>query len=348
MKLKNVFAVSALLLGYAQGIRAQTAFDPAKYSGPDRTEKLLAAAKKEGSLTLYTTTPGEYMRLMTDGFEKKYGVKVNVWRALSEQVLQRVISEGRGGRNVVDVIQNLSVSMEALQREGLLQPVNSPLTSNLIADAVPAHHGWAPSMHYVYVQAYNTGKVRKDELPKTYADLLDPKWKGRLAIEAGDYDWLNEIIKEMGEKKGLALFCGLVNNNTLSIRTGHALLTNLVASGEVPLALTVYQYSPQQAKQKGAPIDWFAIEPAIAITDGIGVAKKAPNPSAAVLFYDYMLGDEGQNILAKIGYVPASVRVESPMKGVKLKRLNAAALLDDGDRSRIAFEDLIITKRACK
>lgn len=349
MLIKRIMlAMTFAALEQAGAALAQTPADLAMYSGADRSERIIAAAKKEGSLTLYSTTPGEYMRLLTDAFEKRYGIKVNVWRGLSEQVLQRTISEARGNRFTVDVIQNLSVSMEALQREGLLKEVSSPLTRDLIAEAVPAHHGWAPSMHYVYAQAYNTAKVKKEELPKTYADLLDPKWKGRLAIEAGDYDWLQEVVKQLGETQGRALFCSLGTSNGMSVRTGHALLVNLVASGEVPLALTVYQYSPQQAKQKGAPIDWFAIEPAIAITDGIGIAKKAPSPNAALLFYDFMLGEEGQNIQAKIGYVPANIKIDSPMKGIRIKRLNAAALLDDAERARALFDDTIITKRGCK
>ena len=347
-RMKLNLAVSALLLACSGATLAQTASEPSGYSGPDRTERLIAGAKKEGSVTVYTTTPNEYMRMLTDGFEKKYGVKVVVWRGLSEQVLQRTLTEARGNKNTVDVIHSISTSMEALHRENILQSVNTPLSKNLIADALPPHQGWTPTMHYVFVQAYNTTKVKKEELPKTYEDLLDPKWRGRIAIEASDYDWLAEVIKTIGEAKGRALFCALGTKNDMSVRTGHALLTNLVASGEVPLGLTVYQYSPQQAKQKGAPIDWFAIEPAIAITDGLGIAKKAPNPHAAVLFYDYMLSDEGQAILAKIGYVPASMNVESPIKGTRIKRLNAATLLADGEKSRIAFEDTIVNKKACK
>ncbi|HEY4319363.1 MAG TPA: extracellular solute-binding protein [Herbaspirillum sp.] len=343
--MKNVmrmFAVSALLLG-SSTIFAQ---DMANYTGADRTERLVAAAKKEGTLTLYTPTPAEYMRLLTEPFEKKYGIKVVTWRALSEQVLQRTIQEARANKNTVDVVQNLAVSMEALHRESLLMPVNSPYIKNLIPDAVPAHHEWVPTMHYVYAQAYNTGKVKKEDLPKTYNDLLDPKWKGKLAMESNDYDWFDEVVKEMGEKKGKAFFCEL-GANGMSLRNGHSLLTSLVASGEVPLGLTLYQYNPAQMKAKGAPIDWFVIEPAIAINDGIGIPKKAPHPNAALLFYDYMLSDEGQTILAKIGYVPTSTKVESPMKGIKIKRLNAAELLDGADKGRAMFDEIVVNRSGC-
>jgi iron(III) transport system substrate-binding protein len=340
------FAISVVLLGQAA---AQTALEAASYTGPDRTERLLAAARKEGSLTLYSPTPGEYMKLLTDAFEKKYGVKVNVWRGLSEHILQRAMLEARSGRNVADVIQNLAVSMEEMHRRNLLLPVASPMAKDLIPDAMPPHKDWMPTLHYVYAQAYNTARVKKEELPKTYADLLDPRWKGRLGIEAGDYDWFDEVVQQMGGgRKGQQFFCDLVTKNGLSVRSGHTLLTNLVASGEVPLALTLYQYSPAQAKAKGAPIDWFVIEPAIAITDGIGVAKNAPHPNAAILFSDFMLSAEGQSSRAKIGYVPASTKVESPMKGIPIKRLQAAALLETANQGQKLFEDTVVTRSACR
>jgi iron(III) transport system substrate-binding protein len=350
MSLKSVMciAASALILANTTTATAQSDPDPATYNGPDRTERLVAAAKKEGSLMYYTTTPPAYVKLLADGFEKKYGIKVNIWRGLSEQVLQRTIAETRGGKHAVDVIQSQSVAMEALYREGMLLPVKTPLTKNLIQDALPSNNGWVPSMHYVFVMAYNTNKVKKEELPKTYDDLLDPKWKGRLAIESSDYDWFYALSKDMGEQKARTLFCALGSKNEMSVRHGHALLTTLVSSGEVPMGLTLYQYSPAQAKAQGAPIDWHAIEPAIATTDGIGVAKKAPHPNAAILFFDYMLSDEGQAIIAKIGYVPTSKNIESPMKGTRIKRLKAAAMLAESEKSQVLFEDIFVNKRACK
>lgn len=350
MSLKSAvcIAVAASILAVASAALAQSEPDPATYSGADRSERLLAGARKEGAVTFYTTTPPAYVKLLTDGFEKKYGIKVNVWRGLSEQVLQRTIAETRGGKHTVDVIQSQSVAMEALHREGMLLAVKTPYTRNLIPDALVAHGEWVPSMHYVFVMAYNTAKVKKEELPNSYEELLDPKWKSRLAIEGSDYDWLAAVIKDLGDAKGRALFCSLVSKNAMSIRSGHALLTNLIASGEVPLGLTVYQYSPAQAKAKGAPIDWHAIEPAIATTDGIAVARTAPHPHAAILFFDYMLSDEGQAIIAKIGYVPTSLNVESPMKGTRIKRLKAVAMLADSDKSQALFEDILINRRACK
>jgi iron(III) transport system substrate-binding protein len=299
------------------------------------------AARKEGSISFYTTTPVEYVNRLIDPFEKRYGIKVNVWRARSELILQRVLTEARGGKHSVDVVHSISPPMEALHREGLLQPIRSAHHAELLPSAVPAHREWASTLLYVFVQAYNTGKVAKDELPKTYLDLLQPRWKGRLAIESSDHEWVSSVIKDLGEADGTRLFRELVRTQGLSPRTGHPLLTNLTASGEVPLALTVYQYSVEQARKKGSPIDWFAIEPAIAIADGIAVTRKAPHPNAAALFYDYMLSPEAHRILAEIGYLPTSTKVEPPLKAIKLKVLDAGTLLDEQEKSVARFEAIL-------
>jgi iron(III) transport system substrate-binding protein len=334
---QRLLAAACLVLSCAAA--AQT--NLATYTGADREQRLHEAAKKEGSLLFYTTTPTEYVKDLIEPFEKRYGIKVNIWRARSEAILQRVVGEARGGRPIVDVIHSISPPMEALHREGLLQPVNSPYHKDLTLAAVPAHHAWASTLQYVFVQAYNTQKVTKDELPRTYQDLLHPRWKGRLGIESSDHEWMTSVISDMGEDAGLRFFRELVRGNGLSVRTGHPLLTNLTASGEMPLALTVYQYSVEQAKKKGSPIEWFVIEPAVAIADGIAVAKKAPSPNAALLFYDYMLSPDAQRVVAKIGYVPTSTRVEPPLKGVQLKTLNPAALLDAQEKSQARFDAVL-------
>src|SRR6185295_5096190 len=150
---------------------------------------------------------------------------------------------------------------------------------------------------------YNTGVVKKEDLPKSFKDLLDPKWKGKLGIESEDQEWLATLSQEMGEAQGLAFFRELAQKNGVSVRRGHTLLTNLVVSGEVPLALTVYNYMPEGAKKKGAPIDWITLEPLVARPNGVGVALRAPNPGAALLFYEYLLS-AGQDLLVSMDYVP--------------------------------------------
>ncbi len=341
--MKRVLAAAVFALSSAvHAAHSQTLQELAAYRGEDRQQRLVQGARKEGSLVFYTTFPNEYANQLIEPFRNKYGIKVELWRARSEIVLRKVIAEARAGGPSVDVITVFSPAAEALRRENLLQEIHSPHHKDLIHSAVPAHREWVATLQHVFVQAYNTGKVRKEDLPRTYRDLLSPRWKGKLAIEGDDHEWMSSVIADMGEAKGVQFFHDLVAGNGLSVRSGHPLLTNLVASGEIPLALTVYQYSVEQAKKKGSPIDWFVIEPAVSVTNGIGVARRAPHPHAALLFYDYIIGAEAQSILARIGYVPTHARIESPVKGVKLKLLDAATLVDEQEKSFGLFERIIL------
>jgi iron(III) transport system substrate-binding protein len=312
------------------------------YSGPDRMQRIVAAAKKEGSLTMYTTFAEKDQPTLMKPFEAKYGVKVNIWRAGTDKVLQRTLAEAAAKRYDVDVIHFGSPEMEALAREKILQAVNSPVHKDLQPGSVPPHREWAATLLSVWVQVYNTNLIKKRDLPRTYQDLLDPKWKGKLGIEAKDEDWFASVVDVMGGgEKGLQFFRDLVARNGISARTGHTLLNNMVIAGEVPLALTVYNYMPEQSKRRGAPIDWFALEPAIARSNAIGIARRAPHPNAALLFYEYMLG-EGQQYLVKMDYVPSNMKAASQLKGVKILPTDPVRTLDESDKWTRLFENIVL------
>jgi len=335
-----VAAAAAATALVATVAHAQALFD---YKGPDRLARIEAAARKEGTLTLYTTIAEKDLPAIIGPFEKKYGIKVNVWRAGTDKVLQRTVAEARAKRYDVDAIHYGSPEMEALAREKILQPIDSPVHADLAPGSVPKHKEWAATILSVWVQAYNTNAVRKADLPKTYQDLLDPKWKGKLGIETKDDDWFATVVHLLGsEEKGLAFFRELVEKNGISARHGHTLLTNMVVSGEVPLALTVYNYMPEQAKKKGAPIDWFAIEPAVARSNAIGVARKAPHPNAALLFYEYLLGPDGQHAMVSVDYVPTNTKIASPLKDVKIVQTDPIRSLDESGKWSKLFEDIVV------
>ena len=316
-----------------------------KYTGADRQARIAEAARKEGTLTLYTTIAEKDLPSILKPFEAKYGVKVNVWRAGTDKVLQRAVTETRAGRHDFDVVHFGSPEMEALSREKILHPVSSPVHADLMPGSLPAHKEWAATILSVWVQAYNTNQVKKEELPKTWQDLLHPKWKGKLGIEAKNDDWFATVVQQLGgEQKGLAYFRELVAKNGISPRKGHTLLNNMVVSGEVPLALTLYNYMPEQAKQKGAPIDWFAIEPAIARSNAVGISRNAQRPAAALLFYEYLLGPEGQQALVSLNYVPTNTQVASPLKGVKVISTDPIRSLDEADKWSKLFEEVVVSK----
>ncbi len=310
------------------------------YEGADRMARIVAAAKKEGALTIYTTIAEKDLPTLIKPFEAKYGIKVTVWRAGTDKILQRTIAEANAKRYDADLIHFGSPEMEALSREKILQPVNSPTFNDLVAGSVPKHREWAATLLSVWVQAYNTNLVKKADLPKSYKDLLDPKWKGKLGIEGKNQDWFQATVEELGGESGVKLFREIAVKNGISQRTGHTLLTNMVVSGEVPLALTLYNYMPEQAKHKGAPIDWFAIEPAITRTNAIGITRNAPRPNAALLFYEFMLND-AQSLLVGMDYVPSNTKVESPIKNLKLKLVDPVVALDDQVKWEKIFADTL-------
>src|SRR5256714_9627643 len=303
--LASLLAACAVLSAPAIGqVKANaTAAEVGLYAGPDRLRKLIEGAKKEGELNLYTSAQSDDMGALVGAYEKKYGVKVNVWRASSEKVLQRAVAEARAGRNTVDVVETNGPEMESLHREKVLQQVKSPHLADLIAPALRPHAEWVGTRLNVFVQAYNTQAVRKQDLPKTWEDLLDPKWKGKLGIEQEDSDWLAGLFAEIAEAQGTKLFKEIVAKNGMSVRKGHTLLTQLVVSGEVPLALTVYNYKAEQFKGKGPPIDWVSIGTAIARPNGVRVARRAPHPPAPVLFYALVISEDSQKLLVHPKFV---------------------------------------------
>ena len=350
MKLESWLAV-LLAVGFSLSASAQTASDVGaamKLTGEGRAKALAEGARKEGNeIMVYHSSPVEDLKPLFEAFTKKTGIKVNNWRSSSENVLQRVIRETRAGKYDVDFVENNSPEVEALRREKMLQRVDSPYLADMQPYTVPAHREWVTSTLDVFVHAYNTEKVRKDELPRTYQDLADPKWKGRLGIEAEDQVWFGTLLHDLGEEKGTKMFRDIVTTNGISVRKGHTLLANLVASGEIPLALTVYNYKPPQLKAKGGNIDWFVLPPAVAQLRGIAVMAKAPHPHGAVLFLDFMLSD-AQAMLAARNFVPASSKVPSPLGNMAIKVIDPGEAIDKYDQWTRIYEDTITKKAGAK
>jgi len=343
---RSPLAAVALVLLLASGrAGAQPASMDAidQMQGEARLGALVAAARKDAEVVVYHSTQSEDLKPLFEAFTKKYGVKVKEWRSSSENVAQRTISEARAGRDVADLIENNSPDMEALRREKLLRRMESPHFADMRRGTLGAHHTYATSTMDVFVQAYDTDKVKRSELPKSYRDLLDPRWKGKLGIEAEDSGWFGTLLDVMGPEEGEKLFHDIVAANGISARKGHTLLAKLVASGEVPLALTVYNYKPTQLKAKGEHIDWFVLPPAIAQLHAVAVLAKAPHPYAAALLYDFFLGD-GQAILAERNFVPSSRYLPSPIGNTPLRFIDPAEAIDKEAEWRKAFEQTIIRR----
>jgi iron(III) transport system substrate-binding protein len=315
--------------------------DVAAYAGPDRTQRLIAGAKQEGGLTVYSSAVVEDTLAITSAFEKAYGVKVKLWRGSSEDVLRRAATEQRAGRYDVDVAETGGSDIEGLRREKLLQQIASPVLAQLIPQAVVADRPWVTGRLSIFTAAFNTNLVKPADVPRSYQDLRDPKWKGKLGIEADDANWFMAVAGAMGPDTALPLFRDIVAHNGMSVRKGHTLLANLIAAGEVPLGLTVYGYRVNAMKPKGAPIDGVTLPPVIALPTGIAAFIKAPHPHAAALYVDFCL-TEGQRILLARGNVPTNRTVQPPPPDLVF--VDAAKFIDEGEKWTKLFKEIFVGK----
>ncbi len=320
----------------------------ASYTGPDRTGRLAAAAKNEGELLLYSSlTQEDQLRLAAD-FKRRYGVTVKSWRGSQANILQRVMTETRGGRFEFDVLETNAPQLEVLAREKLLQKMNSPyIEQELLPETMPTHGEWAPDRLNLIVYAYNTNAVRPAEVPKSWQDLLDPKWKRRIGMESTNVEWFAALVDSLGEKRGLELFRRMAENG-VAVRTGHTHSTGLVIAGEIPVMLGVYSHDVDRMKVKGAPVNWFVLPPAVVLPSAVAVSRRAPHPSAAALFYDYML-TEGQRFYTDVHRVPANKNYDTPVRRLvrerqALKVVNSQEAIDDYDKWLDLYKRIIVDR----
>ena len=345
--LSLVVCVLAIVVGVSTPVNAQTQASKNEavylYKGPDRDSKLLQEARREGSLVWYTSLAPTESTPLGAAFEKKYGVKVEIWRAVSEKIVQRVVTEGRARRHTFDVVETNAPELEALSREQLLGAFHSPFFADLPPFALPAHRQWAADRMTVYGVAYNTLAVKREDIPKSYEGFLDSKWKGKLGVEATDGDWMSGVLKAMGNERG-TLFMRRLADLRPDVRKGHILLAELVSAGEIPVGLTIYQSNATTLKRRGGPIEWVALDPVITRPQAIGVAKNAQHPHAALLFADFVLSPEGQALLESMGRSPMSTKIKSEFSNMKYTMIDPLNVLDDAAKWEKMWNELFVKR----
>src|SRR5882762_416901 len=312
------------------------------YRGADREKRILEGARKEREVAVYTSLNLKDSVPIVEVFEKKYGgVKVQLWRSSSEKVLQRAAAEARAGRFTCDILETNGPEMEAMHREELLEEFFSPHFKDLPPAAFPRHRHYVADRFNFFTIAYNTNLVKANEVPNTYEDLINPRFAGRVGLEASDVDWFGAVVKSMGEEKGLAFFRKLAAAKP-EMRSGHTLMAELVASGEIPLAATIYNHNAERLVVKGAPIRWKALKPTFGRPYAIGVARRAPPHHVALLFSVFMITREGQTILKERNRVPSSRAVETHLNKFAFEMIDPVITLDEADRWEKLWSDLFL------
>ena len=265
-------------------------------------ESLVDAAKKEGEVVFYAGMTPSDLEILRAKFQEKYPfVRLKVNRVGGGKILTKIMTEVRTGNHFADVIQTNQFDLYTFRKIGLLDDYLSPEDS-FYSNAVKDRGYWTSYQLLIRVVAYNTKLVPPDRLPKTYQDLLNPKWKNTMMLDPTKEEWLAGMLQILGKEKGLKYMRDLANQHVM-LRDGNALRSQLVAAGEAALDINMPIHTVEPLKKAGAPIDWTALGPVPASMNGVGVAARAPHPNAARLLVDFVLSKEGQRVLQGLGRV---------------------------------------------
>src|SRR5258708_13595708 len=269
----------------------QTVSEIANYAGADRQQVLEAGARREGALMLYAT--GTQIQPLLDRFMQKYPfIKVAMPRASTMGGTRKVMEESGAGLYQVDAYELSSYGLVVPRDQGLLQPFSSPELADYDKITIEPGRHWVSARESYLGIGYNTQKISAQEAPKSYQDLLDPKWKGKMAISGSlstSANWVGGMVISLGVDYVKKL--GQQDIRVYEL-TGRA-LANLTIAGEVPLSPTIYNSHVEASRAQGAPIAWNLPGP-VAVTDtSPALALKAPHPRAAMLLIDFRLSKEG-------------------------------------------------------
>ena len=295
--------ISPFVLGYLLFAAISTA-------GAQTWDELHKAALKEGgTVNFYGTLAQINAERILPVFEKRFpGLKVNHVDATADKLAARAITEARGGRVFSDVFQ--------MALENVLQVIDQKLTLDWLppeAAAYPANFkgaNWLAGDMVIITASWNTSLVKKEDEPKQFDDFADPKWKGKLIAEARDVELLIGLAKHKfkNDEKAFDLLRKLAANN-VEFHKGHSELAEFLVAGQAAACATCYAHHYPPRIRKGAPLGYMLTEGIATITAN-ALAKDAPHPNAARLFYRWSASEEGQKAYAAGGRLPPHPKVE--------------------------------------
>jgi ABC-type Fe3+ transport system substrate-binding protein len=297
----------------------------------NREKILIEGAKKEGKVTFYTgLIVDQVVRPVKDAFEKEYPfLQLEFFRANAERLAQRVLSEYQAKRYEVDIISG-SAAATMLQRAGVMQRFYSPPIAEYPRELKDPNGFWGSTNVYFMTLGYNTRMVKAGELPKSYEDLLNPRWKGQMMWStsrgSGAPQFIGNMLVSMGQEAGKAYVQKLKQQNIAKSTASARQILDLVIAGEYPMAIQIFNHHAYISKAAGAPVEWQPLEPVTATNNSIGLAKNAPHPYASMLFLDFVLSRKGQRVFQAANYLPAHPEVpalQADLKpGARFKKAN--------------------------
>lgn len=331
MRNSSVLLSALLFVSSATLAAAASVEDVALMKSPNREKLLIEGAKKEGKVSFYTgLIVDQVVRPVKDAFEKEYPfVQVEFFRANADRLAQRMIAEYQAKKYEADIVSG-SAAATMLQRAGLMQRFYSPPIAEYPPELKDPKGFWGSTNVYFMTLGYNTRNVKAAELPKSYEDLLNPRWKGQMMWStsrgSGAPQFIGNILVTMGQEAGKAYLQKLKQQNIVKTTASARQILDLVIAGEYPMAIQIFNHHAYISKAAGAPVEWQPLEPVTATNNSIGVAKNAPHPHAAMLFMDFVLSRRGQRVFQAANYLPAHPDVaalQADLKpGARFKKAN--------------------------
>ena len=287
--------------------------NPATYRGTDREQRLVDGARKEAQVTVYSSMiVDQALRPLIDAFQTKYPfIKAQYVRDDPPQQLQKIMAESRAGHMVADVLESTGLEVPTRAAD-IDQPFWSPQIAAYDPGLRDPDNYWAPTRTSYLGACYNTNLVKPGEAPKSFADYLDPKWKGKIAWSstvAGAMLFITGVRNFMGEDKAFAYLQKLAQQAIVSIPSANRVVVDRVMAGEYSLCLDAFLHHPIISARKGAPVAPLPLDPVLTVVSSAMLPKAPPHPYAAMLFIDFLLSREGQQTLQRADYFPARLDV---------------------------------------
>jgi iron(III) transport system substrate-binding protein len=336
---------TVLALGAAE-TRVTAAAPPAAAITPE----LVAAAQKEGQLAWYTSVDLPVAEKIARAFEAKYpGVACRVERAGAERVFQRIGQEYGSRIYAVDVVNSSDAAHFVVwKRDGLL----APYVPEDVARFYPAEHKdpdglfatWRASLSVI---AYNTTLVKPEEAPKSFADLLDPKWKGKIVKAHPGYSGtILTATYQMARDLGWSYFEQLAKQNVMQVQSS-ADPPKKLALGERAVMADGNEYNILLLKESGQPVELvYPTEGSPLIVGPNSVFKNAPNPNAARLFQSYMFSAEAQQLMSDVGGLRSAhpaVKEKAgrkPLRDIKVMKDDPVAVEAQSDQIKARYSQI--------
>ena len=257
---------------------------------------MIDAAKKEGAMVFYTTMDIQNSKPLLDAFNKKYPfIKADLVRLGGTAMVSRILTEAQAGASQFDVAVGISPSLTPMRERNLIAPYMSPEFANLHNDLYDATGYWSTVYLNTLVLGYNAKVISRNDLPKTYDDLLKPQYKQKFIIDIENHDVFVALSQEWGQEKAINYFKGLAKQEPVFLR-GNTNRANFVSVGERSMTF-VYAQVIERMKQTGAPVDWIPLEPVAVELNVAMLSAKAAHPNSAKLFIDYLISKDGQEFL---------------------------------------------------